>query len=249
MSLRGRTKAMIIHEMNDRIRNQLIEYRKSVKGMRVNSVPFHPDFNGSKTKATFSIFSCVPWISIIVLSVYIACIHWDIVPNHNEDDSINQQNVISDLNRTRWNLEDQINQNTVVREDLQRELNQIQKKLTEAINELETYKQGVVQESALLLQLRDKDEDIELLKSEVEQQKVLEMQRDENAAALETQNQDIKAQLEDQHQQYFISFKAFAVCIVAIIGLLQAANHFIGARLAQKVITWNMWMSRMHNHH
>ena len=232
MSLRGRTKAMIIDEMNDRIWNQLIEYRKSVKGMRVYSAPFHTDFKVPKTTATFSIFSCVPWISIILLSLYIACIHWNTVPNHNENDSIDQQNVISDLNRT--DLEDQTNQNAVVREDLQRKLNQTQKNLKEAIDELQTYQQGVMQESELLLQLRNKDEDIERLKSEVEQQKVLEMQRNEKAEALETQNQNLEVQLEEQHQQHLISLKIFAVCFVAIIVLFSAGSYFYWSNVSSE---------------
>ena len=181
-SLGNRSKAMIIQEMNDRIRNQSIlsthHGRRSTAGPKLESI-------------------AVPWIILIVLFLYIACIKWDTSSNDNGEDCINQQNVIIHLeaqiascNITKLSFESQFHQCSVVLESTHRDFKQLKKDLAGTLDNLRVCNKREEQTDNLLMELDDKDEDIWKLEQRVRQDI-------QTISILHTEAKQMKAQLEE----------------------------------------------------
>ena len=210
---------MIIEEMNDRIRNQLIESRSTVRRMPPDSISSASISVDPKPTAPTSFLLCVSWIIVVIVSICVACIHCDIMPNHNEADSTNQQHSSTYLmeqnawcNATTRSLENHLNQCAVALESTQRELNQTKNGFIKTLAGLQLKEEN---QRNLLVELRSKDEHIERLKRKIKQ-------RVQSGAWYRMDGNNVKAQLAEYRNEMGL----FGFWVSAMVFICWAGTWF-----------------------
>ena len=217
---------MIIEEMNDRIRRQYTDSEHSFSQIPADAIQTDTtSFNSKSVRhLSFSFNNVVPWIIIVVSWFYIACIHWDQVPNYSEETSTNQQHSVSDLvaqitscNITKHECTSRFEHCSVDLQEVQRKLDRTESNLIETLDGLQTCKEGEAQNKKLLLELSGKAEDVERLEHKVNREERARKKADQSVHALEATIHDLNVELEEEQNGSFcwmMNFFAFAMGVV-----------------------------------
>lgn len=197
---------MIIDEMNARIKNRFIASRDTLKKKSVDKLPLHSINVTEQSTGIRSMSSYVPWIIIIAVLLCIACIHWDILPHHIDENSFNQQHSISDLEaqiascnimKTEWN--DRFDRCVLDLDKEHRKFFDTEQSLEEMVDNLRACKEEEAERNDLLLDITfEKKESVERLERKVKRENAARERAEQIASTLESENQMLKAQLENQ---------------------------------------------------